>query len=439
MVPPTPTRRHADTPTVDCRLPTRHEDREDGAHRLHRPSSHTERILITIAISLTCTLAFENMGTAASRENYDVSSDLRILGSPEALPENKTVAFERLRSHFVREITAKDLLEACAAVEEQRFPLWPKPPEGCSRLPPSRLADRVRGLVFGCALGDSMGLATEFLSKKDAAAFYGEDFDYCPRPSKTYPDTHRLMWRAGDWTDDTDQLVLVMQSLLQCIGAPDDDDESRGTERDFARRMTTWAKSGFAELGDESGAGVGRQTKAALNKQDFTDDPLRASRDVWEASGRTSAANGAVMRTAITGVPLFWDMDRCAGLTSIMCRTTHADPRCVASCTFVAACVALLLQGIDEGDREEAAGAGGTDAIMDAALAAAVKETERYCSSDLGMDSAPCIAELRSFLTKARGADDDISRLDVGERARIGYTHKCLSAGVWDLQSEEGF
>ena len=32
------------------------------------------------------------------------------------------------------------------------------------------------------------------------------------------PDMHRQRWKTGDWTDDTDQLILIMQSLLANAG-----------------------------------------------------------------------------------------------------------------------------------------------------------------------------------------------------------------------------
>ena len=31
-------------------------------------------------------------------------------------------------------------------------------------------------------------------------------------------DLHRMRWKKGDWTDDTDQLILIMQSLLENVG-----------------------------------------------------------------------------------------------------------------------------------------------------------------------------------------------------------------------------
>lgn len=162
------------------------------------------------------------MGTILSRESgEEVSKDLRTLGSADILLEDKEAAFERLRDRFVRKINDPEKLEACAAVEAQRFPIWPLPPGGATCLSSERLADRVRGLVFGCALGDSAGLATEFLNSGEVSRFYGRDFAFCPKPAKIYPDIHRLNWQAGDWTDDTDQMVLIMQSLLACVGIPD--------------------------------------------------------------------------------------------------------------------------------------------------------------------------------------------------------------------------
>ena len=147
------------------------------------------------------------------------------------------------------------------------------------------LADRIRGTLFGAALGDAAGLATEFLSSAEARAFYGEaDF----RPGRpVYPDEHRMMWCAGDWTDDTDQQVLIMQSLLHCAG--------RADACDFASRLLSWRSSGFPELGDQSAAGLGQTTKAVLNDPEFATAPRKAA----AAHSASIPSNGGVMRTPI--------------------------------------------------------------------------------------------------------------------------------------------
>ena len=31
-------------------------------------------------------------------------------------------------------------------------------------------------------------------------------------------DGHRTRWKDGDWTDDSDQMILIMRSLVECDG-----------------------------------------------------------------------------------------------------------------------------------------------------------------------------------------------------------------------------
>ncbi len=155
------------------------------------------------------------MGGSHSSPSESVSADLWTLGSPETPLEAKTAAFRRLRAHFVPGVSKQQKLTVLAAVEAQRFPLWVPPPTSASSLGRERLADRVRGLFFGAALGDATGLATEFMSAEEVERFYAGGFAYCPQPEKIRPDTHRMMWESGDWTDDTDQLVCTQRSPPQ--------------------------------------------------------------------------------------------------------------------------------------------------------------------------------------------------------------------------------
>ena len=36
------------------------------------------------------------------------------------------------------------------------------------------------------------------------------------------PDMHRSRWKDGDWTDDTDQMILIMISLIENNGKVSD-------------------------------------------------------------------------------------------------------------------------------------------------------------------------------------------------------------------------
>lgn len=72
-------------------------------------------------------------------------------------------------------------------------------------------ADRIKGCLFGQALGDSIGLNTEFLTKVESFGHYAVhqhagDMDHKSRIS----DRHRDRWAIGDYTDDTDQMLCIL-------------------------------------------------------------------------------------------------------------------------------------------------------------------------------------------------------------------------------------
>ena len=49
-------------------------------------------------------------------------------------------------------------------------------------------------------------------------------------------------WEAGDWTDDTDQLLLILQMIVERGGSVD--------KCVFAGKMRHWRHKGFPELKD---------------------------------------------------------------------------------------------------------------------------------------------------------------------------------------------
>jgi ADP-ribosylglycohydrolase len=312
---------------------------------------------------------------------------------------------------MTRVLPPAELLRVLAEVEAQRFETWPAPPQGASVLDQVRLADRVRGCLFGAALGDAAGLAAEFLGARQVADFYGPDADFAPGRD-VYPDEHRMMWCAGDWTDDTDQHILVVQSLLGSGG--------RADPLDFAARLVRWREGGFPELGDESGAGLGRNTKAVLNDPRFLTAPHATAR----AHSSRVPSNGGVMRTAAAGIPFFWDGQAVAETAASLCRTTHADPRCVASCIVVATCVSRLLQGADEE---------GTT-VGDAVAGPALERARDFLRSEGYSEAESDLAALWEH-----GEAAELRDLELDEVSTIGYTFKCMGAGLWALRSPRGF
>lgn len=54
------------------------------------------------------------------------------------------------------------------------------------------------------------------------------------------------------------------------------------------------------------------------------------------------AANGAVMRTPVLGALLFKEPEQLYTSSINIAATTHADPRCLVSCTIASALVAAV-------------------------------------------------------------------------------------------------
>lgn len=169
--------------------------------------------------------------------------------------------------------------------------------------------DRVMGAIFGCALGDALGLPAEGGDKRILAERYPDGIALPHRASvRDFP--------LNDWTDDTDSAVLIIRSIAA---------EAPSPARDFAARLVAWYNGGFPELGDVHGAGCGNMTWRVLRSPTFATDPFAAA----AAAIGPKAGNGALMRTA----PCAFEPDPAAS-ARYFCLATHSDARCVASCVL---------------------------------------------------------------------------------------------------------
>lgn len=134
------------------------------------------------------------------------------------------------------------------------------------------LAERVFGTLFGQAVGDSLGLGTEFMSREDVLRHYP---DGLRRYEQIIQDEHRRRWKPGAWTDDTEQMTMIRDSLL----------ESGGLDvRDIGRRFLNWVFHGRGE-------GVGMTVYAVLKHPAVLSDPHAAARTSASATrGRSMPA-----------------------------------------------------------------------------------------------------------------------------------------------------
>jgi ADP-ribosylglycohydrolase len=254
------------------------------------------------------------------------------------------------------------------------------------------LEDRFIGTLFGQAVGDALGLGTEFMSKKEVDWYYPKGLTHY---EQIIEDSHRRRWKKGSWTDDTDQMTMILDSLLET---------GEVNIQDIARRFWNWA---FVANGE----GMGMTTYKVFTYPNFIADPHNASQAVWQESGCNGAANGGIMRTSVLGLWDFQHPDKIPTNTEAICRITHADPRCIGSCVIVALLINDLVKG-----REV------NQALFDDIIAIAKRYDER----------------IQSFIELALHAED-IAALELDDEHGMGYTLKTLAAGIWSLTHAESF
>ena len=144
------------------------------------------------------------------------------------------------------------------------------------------IKERFFGTIFGQAVGDALGLSTEFMSKQEVDRFYPNGIeDY----SQIVQDDHRRRWQRGDWTDDTDMMLCILDSFVAC---------QKVDILDIARRFKEWMMNG--------GMGIGRHTYNVMALGDYTSNPQKAAEIIWKMGKKKAAANGAVMRTSVVGL-----------------------------------------------------------------------------------------------------------------------------------------
>ena len=170
----------------------------------------------------------------------------------------------------------------------------------------AELVDRYCGVLLGTAVGDSLGLPYEGLSRQRVNRF------------AQLPLQQRFLLGHGMLSDDTEHTLFVAQALL----------EHAQDSRAFARRLARSIKWWFLSLP----AGIGLGTARACIK-------LCLGRS-HEHSGVGSAGNGAAMRVGAIGALFLDDAQRRSEFTELATRVTHTDPRARVGALAIANAIA---------------------------------------------------------------------------------------------------
>ena len=247
------------------------------------------------------------------------------------------------------------------------------------------IKDKIYGCLFGQAIGDALGLGTEFMTKAEAKEKYPNGLtEY----SQIIRDYHRIKFQPGMWSDDTDMMLCIANAII----------EDKGINlHTIARNFKDWFYAPDTR-------GVGQTTYKVLVIADYVEKPQQVAELIWKMSHTKNAANGAVMRTSITGLL----KNNVAQTAEDVCKLSHFDSRCVGSCVIVSEIIShLIWQG------------------------------EQLSYSQIITIGNQYDNRIAEYIDKAYC--DSIDRLELDEPSSIGYTLKAMGATLWCLFHAHNF
>lgn len=179
------------------------------------------------------------------------------------------------------------------------------------------MVEEFEGCILGLAIGDALGMPAEGIKREKIKQFYGEIREFIPSP---YGDL-----RAGQWTDDTEQTILLAESLLETVYF---------SPSNFAEKLKNWFLSG--------GRRVGPTTRSAIINL------LRGAS--WQDSGVISDTCGSSMRVAPIGLVYHFNFNLVESYAELSSRVTHKSPAAIAGAIAVA--IAIACKILDFSDEE---------------------------------------------------------------------------------------
>lgn len=195
------------------------------------------------------------------------------------------------------------------------------------------IKDKMLGCLYGQAIGDALGFASEAMTKEEVKFNYPHGIS---KYTDIIQDDRRNGWPIGFWTDDTEMMLLILESIIEvkCVDICA-----------IARKFLDW----YDIIGYKV---CGSLTRKALNFAPpiYEKDPIAISKLVWDLKGRNNAPNGGLMRTSIVGL---WPKGNISDNAADICKMTHYDSRCVASCVVVSEIIYNLVWNDKKLSKEE--------------------------------------------------------------------------------------
>lgn len=241
------------------------------------------------------------------------------------------------------------------------------------------ISEKIKGAIIGYAIGDALGLGTEFMTVPEVRRNYPEGLHSL---SQIIRDGHRCQWERGEWTNDTELFLLLAESVMERDGLD---------HLEYTRRMKRWYETGPTDL-------VSVYRKVMSDPQ-WEEDSIGTAHRIWRTHKIDEASNEGIYRAVFTGI---LSGDDLVDDTVRLVLLTHDDRRCLSSAVVIARM---------------------TQALMWEEKEPPFEELESICDS---IDSRTL-----PFLRNARNGSLEDLKLDDEDTA--WYTRKSMSAALWSL------
>ena len=180
------------------------------------------------------------------------------------------------------------------------------------------ITEKFNGLLFGYAIGDALGLGTEFMTREEVKLRYPNGLhDY----SQIIRDFHRTQYLKGGWSNDTETILIFLESIIDCKGID---------FIDYAHRLKAWYISEPVDLT--------QNLRLVLSQPKYGAHPFESARRVWSAKNKMEATSECLGRTLIASI---WNENVSANVVKTCCMT-HPESRCEA-CSLILAKMANSL------------------------------------------------------------------------------------------------
>ncbi len=174
------------------------------------------------------------------------------------------------------------------------------------------LKEKIAGMLYGFAIGDALGLGTEFMTKQIVAIKYPDGLqDY----SQIVRDAHRSQWERGEWSNDTNYLLTLIESMVETESF---------SPLDYAHRLAKWYSNDLFD--------ITQCMRWVLSQPDFASDPYNVSRRVWRDMQDIGNPSDALGRALLAGI---WNDNIYQNAIDIT-RLTHPRPRCETAAVLIA-------------------------------------------------------------------------------------------------------